>query len=914
MTFLEAVANDLCNRNNSADISRYTVVFPNKRAAAFFNEYIYARLKRVVWPPKYLTIEELFASLSPYTQIDTIEAVCRLYNIYKQHVETQETLDQFWAWGEILLSDFNDIDKNLPFSYTAADVLHNLANLQELSSIEYLTDEQREALLTISSDSKLASSHVQKAFADVWNALYPIYEEFNNELFSLGLAYEGALQRHAVQHLTDDSFGKQTYVFVGFSILSDVEHALFRELQKQDKALFYWDYDVYYVHKETTLEAGVNMRKNLQDFPNQLPESFFNSFADEKDWEMIQAHTESSQAYYVNAWLNKNLTADDQRRTAVVLCNEDLIDSVVHALPSTKLADVNLTKGYPVARTAAYSLVENQLRALAVKGVAPAEVLEELLQLIFTETQQAALSQKEDDTDEQPDTLPAYDRFVGLLYTEALFKIYTSLNRLQALVQKGILTVNTATLCHLIRQLLSAQTIPFEGNPLIGVQVMGMLETRNLDFDHILILSANETYLPQSKNADSYIPYLLRRAYGLTLPENKTEASSYHFYRLIQRAKKVTFVYNTTESAGMPSDRSRYLLQLLLNAPHPIAQYALRNSADIDTSGITESYCKPVNMVDLIFKSCDSDKAFLSPTAINKYLECPMKFYYASVAHLKKETLLEDDIDGRMYGNLFHSAAEIFYKALLCNQSPKEARENETTWIDKPVDMDRLKALRQREDYLNEVLSEAFVKEHYNEDLLVKEILKKQLCILLDEDLKLQQFRIIALEHKMYGQYNVRFGEKDYTLQIGGIIDRLDSYVTAEGERVVRVLDYKTGKKAEAPKKLDKVIPLEDHKEHNKYFFQTLLYAHTVKHAIGENVKMSAQLFHPYKKNHYFISFDDESAIVSDETLEQYHELLCELLNKHIFNIEKPFLRNQDDNQCGYCDFRLLCRREKQNL
>ena len=923
MTFLEAVAKDLFQKNGGPDFSRYIVVFPNKRAAAFFNEYLYRQVGGVVWAPQYLSIEDLFISLSDYFLVDPIEAVCRLYKIFQRHVNSGETLDLFWPWGEQLLSDFDDIDKKLPLAFSAESLLQNVKDLHELDIFDYLSAEQKEALLTVSRNSSEESSFVQKRFGKLWQALYPIYRDFNEELASEGLAYAGALQRRVVKELPTRGDLSRRFVFVGFNILTLVERQLFEEMKKRDWALFYWDYDSYYVDEERHLEAGGAMRDNLRDFPNALPRDFFNSFGQPKDLEIVQANTENVQAYYVPTWVKENLTQYDHRKTAVVLCNENLLESVIHALPSAEVSDVNLTKGYPVSRTRAYQVLEDSFDEIKLEESTTSEVLQLLMKKVLMEAceSQILLEAYETQSDEddipasavesssQEDRARAYDKFIDLLNAEALFHIYTTLNRLCTLVEKGLLEIQVNTLHQLLRQMLLAQTIPFEGDPLIGVQIMGLLETRCLDFDHILMLSCNETYLPQAKTADSFIPYLLRKAYGLTLPEQKTAATSYHFYRLIQRAKKVTFVYNSSDANSQPSDRSRYLLQLLLSRAHPIKQLALVNNTQKQRE-VNRVYKKPADLYSHLLCTDHKERPYISPSSLNRFLSCPLEFYYHDVAKLRQEELTEDDIDGRVFGNLFHLVAQTFYKSLLLGLSPQDAAQLEQTWIDLPVDNALLRQRMGDHDFIHKIIDVAIEKEGATNDILVREVLRRQLDILLREDAKLSNLRILGLEHLLTKPYKVHYLGQDYEVPVGGIIDRLDSYEQSDGRRVVRILDYKTGRNVQKAKNIESMFSERGEDNRPKYFFQIFLYGLIAKEQIAKGAPVSVQLFHPYRKNHYFIGYGNEPYIISDDEFKQYDEMLLDLLDHRIFNSEKPFMEPEKVSACQYCDFRILCQKE----
>ena len=298
--FLKAVARDLRSKWGD-DMSRLTVVFPNKRAGLFFNEYLVdERAASPVWAPRYATISQLFTSLSTLTVDDPIETVCRIYKLYVGLTGSNETLDFFYGWGEKLLSDFDDVDKNMADAHA---LFQNISEIKELESTDYLTPEQRQALGTFFKDfSETDNSRIRQSFLSLWNNMYPIYRSLNEELSREGKAYEGALYRDVVDRLErgvlKTDAGVDSYVFVGFNVLDKVEERLFRHLQQEGKALFYWDYDCFYAGAGTTFEAGMFLRKNLAAFPNELPPSHFDNLLKDKEINFYSAATENIQARF----------------------------------------------------------------------------------------------------------------------------------------------------------------------------------------------------------------------------------------------------------------------------------------------------------------------------------------------------------------------------------------------------------------------------------------------------------------------------------------------------------------------------------------------------------------------------------------------------------------------------------------
>ena len=361
-SFLEYVAEDILKKYGT-NLSRVAVVFPNKRASLFLNEHLARQAQQPIWSPAYITISELFRQQSDTHVADPIQSVCLLHQSFCEVTGSAETLDKFYGWGQLLLSDFDDIDKNMA---DADRVLANLRDIHELDDLSYLTDEQRQMLQRFFSNfTDEHPSQLKERFLKLWSRMGDIYHNFRQRLAAQGLAYEGMLYRQVVENLTvfdntdatnTDTFSYDTYLFVGFNLLQTVEQRLFSLLQKKGKAHFYWDFDHYYA----STEAGQYISRYLQYFPNELDigcSDIFDNFRQPKNISFISASTENIQARYVSTWLQQNDRMQAGRRTAIVMCNEGLLPSVIHSLPP-QIQKVNITTGYPLSQTPIASFIQ----------------------------------------------------------------------------------------------------------------------------------------------------------------------------------------------------------------------------------------------------------------------------------------------------------------------------------------------------------------------------------------------------------------------------------------------------------------------------------------------------------------------------------------------------------------------------
>ena len=884
--FLKAVARDLRSKRGN-DLSRLTVVFPNKRAGLFFNEYLVdEKEESPVWAPRYATISELFASLSALTIDDPIETVCRIYNLYVGLTGSSETLDFFYGWGEKLLSDFDDVDKNMADAHA---LFQNLSEIKELETTDYLTPEQRQALSTFFKDfSETDNSRIRRSFLSLWNNMYPLYRSLNEELLREGKAYEGALYRDVVDRLERGALktdaGVDSYVFVGFNVLDKVEGRLFRHLQQEGKALFYWDYDLFYAGAGTTFEAGIFLRKNLEAFPNELPASFFDNLLKDKEIAFYSAATDNIQARFATAWLRSHLTPD-AKRTAIVLCNETLLLPVLHSLPP-EVGDVNVTKGFPLSHTPAFSLVSRELDAdVSCENADNASFLAALAERI----KQAALRFQDDSREKSADPL------VRQLHTEAFFQAYTVVNRFRQLVDKGSLTVERLTVCRLLKQVLRQSSLPFHGEPAVGLQVMGLLETRNLDFENLLLLSVNEGNLPKRAGSEStFIPPVLRREFGLTTPRRRTAVYAYYFYRLLQRARHVSMVYRNVADDKQKGEMSRFMMQLLVETRLPVAHYALSAPVGV-RQGERPSIPKPSDLAARLRE--------LSPSALNAYLRCPLEFYYQRVLRLKEPEPPADVIEPNTFGTLFHRAAELLYAERIATGGGLVTAAALERFLDDGGDV-----------FLKRYVDRAFADVQGSPagteiNVVVERVLMRYLRQLLEYDKKLAPFKIVSTEKEVALPFPVECGGRRVDITLKGTIDRLDE-VNLDGLTRLRIVDYKTGGEPERPVGAGELFVVSEKRPH--YVFQTFVYSLIM--AAQTSLPIVPSLFFVHKsagdgydprifmgermKKQPVLCFQDYAAFFE----ERLRQLIAEILDP-----SRPFEPTPVTAFCKNCRFRNLC-------
>ena len=880
--FLAYVAEDII-RKYGTDLSQLAIVFPNKRASLFLNEHLARLSERPIWSPAYITISDLFRQQSSLTVADPIKLVCELHKSFCQQTGSNETLDKFYSWGQLLLSDFDDIDKNMA---DADRVFANLRDIHELDDISYLTPEQREMIRRFFSNfSEEHNTELKERFLRLWSHFADIYHDFNERLASQQLCYEGALYR---QVATDEAvtFEYDHYLFVGFNLLHKVEQCVFRRLKREGKAHFYWDFDHYYLTKS----PGQYIARHLLQFPNELPvdtDEIYGNFTHPKHIRYMSAPTENIQARYISTWLREQERYKDGRRTAVVLCNEGLLQTVIHCLPH-EVNKVNVTTGYPLSQTPIASFIQLYFNMQA-GGKSPR---------LLRAFQRHPYTRYTEECHEQA-TLCEMLRQIAMrgksdisdpLFQESVFRAYTLMNRINGLIDSGDLKVDTITLQRLVNQLIRQTTIPFHGEPAEGVQIMGVLETRNLDFDHVLLLSCNEGNIPRGVNDSSFIPHSIRHAYELTTIDNKVDIYAYYFYRLLQRAKDITILYNNSTEDGQRGEMSHFMLQLMVESPHSIGQYALQSG-----QSAPRWQPAPIEKTTHVMQILTAAFETLSPTAINKYMRCPLQFYYRYVADIKEPELAdeEQELDNRIFGNIFHEAADIIY-----HQLPQH--------IDKEILSHLLKSKVEIERAVDQAFHRVLPTAPIGGlQLINREVIIHYLRQLIEIDLHLAPFTILGLECDVWRPCSIPNVQKPVNL--GGRIDRLDLM----NDDCVRVVDYKTGSRRLKPlNSVEEIFLPEKIHEHSDYYLQTFVYADIVRRTEKRAVIPALFFIQHAGADNYdpTLCFGNEPIRDIADHAERFNELLEQTINE-IFTPDTPFTPTKDLRICNTCPYAQLCRR-----
>lgn len=959
-SFLSEVASYLYNQYGD-DISSLKIVFPNRRAQLFFCDALMKKISRPIWQPTFVSIQELMEHISGLHTSDRIKLIVELYKVYSQY--HQETFDSFYFWGDMLLSDFDQIDKYMIPADMLFSNIHDLKTLE--SDLSYLTPEQREVIAQFWTNFNLndsqSDSEEKKHFWDIWESLSKIYHEFREVLTRQGLAYEGMVYRTAAETLRSDAplslpgDNDSRFVVVGFNALSVCEKQLFLALKKSGRADFFWDYDSYYVDNKD-FEAGMFLRDNLRDYPPpDMARISHAHFSHPKKMTCIAAPSDSLQCKYVHTFLKELIDRGEQpdKETAIVLTDESLLIPVLHSIPA-EIKSLNVTMGYPLQQTTAYSFVERLIELQSRKRQSKSkdctrfyhsDVIGLLNHPYIQESQAETANRLIQEIRRKQIVYANSELFpkegiIGQIFTPtgSWTELATYLQEILSRVAnqpdsdnerksyfhlivdhlvriKNSLTGSNVDLtpeifASLLRRTLQTLRIPFQGEPLQGIQIMGILETRVLDFKNVLILSANDDTFPGNRmEGSSFIPYNLRYGYGLPTAQHHEGVFAYYFYRLLQRAERVDIAYCSNSDDKRSGEPSRYIYQLLYESKHNLNFKPLQLQVNL-------SQTEPIKVdkkgavADALKEFLDtSSKKQLSPTSLYQYLECPLRFYFQSIAKLSQEEEIAEEIDLPMFGTILHRTMELLYKPLTGNPDPQTV----ISQIDsKQVRELTIQAIN--EEYLQE--PDATEEEYNGNMILVRDVVIYYIthCILpFDSSMSRPNFTIEGTEVPVQCPFSFEGADgQSHTVTFAGKSDRTDRL----DDNTLRIVDYKTGASHIGFSGIDSLFN-GTQQEHNSAVFQTLLYS--LMFSMNRYNKVQPALYYVrdmQEKGYSPLLLMGGGKRKPGKTeisrfsmvQKEFEKKLRETLRK-LFDLSVPFEQCKDAKYCTYCDFKKICRR-----
>lgn len=890
---LRQVARHFIDRN----LSNYCFVFPNRRAGIFFLKYMEEEADKTVIEPEILTIAEFFQSYSTMVNCDQPTLLFELYNVYSdvltKNGKLVEPFDEFVPFGQTLISDFNDVDN---YMVNARQLYTNIDDLQKLSGTEYINDKQKEALETffkhtiISKDSK--SSHID-TFKSIWSMLFDIYTEFRNALKEKKLSYPGMQCREVVENTGHLDSPYDKVVFVGFNALNEVERKLFKALG--EKADFYWDYDLPYINDNTNI-AHYFADKNRLMFPSKETLEVENITQDTEFYSITApSMTEQTiEARKILDTLNANNT-----NTAIVLLDEQLLLPMLFALPLTADNDlkVNVTMGFPISHTPIIKFIEEFILLQNSCKETKSGIV------FYYKYEQALLSNPYLDKQEVKDKVfckynddTLLDAIISIFSgikglnsydSECLSQTMLALNSIKRLLNDYGQKVSSITLLQMLKQVLSGISVAFKGEPLNGLQIMGTLETRCLNFENIIFLSFNEGVFPKTGNQNTFIPYNIRRGFNLPTTEHQDAVFAYNFYRLIARAKRVYMISDCRTNGLKNGEPSRYLKQLEYIYGKKVNRIV--TSGNIKVEQTKSQMPKPEDWAEKVLKGRP-----MSASAINEYLRCPWQFHIDRYLGVKQPSEVSEIMEASDIGNIFHNTIQTLY-----NNLKKELHNG-------PFTKDALNELKNNQIKIDDTIVDAFKKICFKgiktEDIkleglnkLVYILVKKYIINTINYDIKQTPFILNACEFKCdqtISSLNVPFT---------GSIDRIDSFIK-DGVTHYRLIDYKTGS--------GKIEKAKDPMgKNNGILRQMLLYRYFFEKRYNYkahlNVYELSRLGTGNEKTELFVQGDEELAETQYVAfLEGLETLLTEIADPTI-----PITKNKDSMNCSYCPYKDLCDR-----
>lgn len=948
-TFLSEVARRLCEKYGE-ELSSLTILFPSQRARLFFTDALAQIADRPLWAPKYIAIDDIMSEISDLHSADKLRLVAELYRIYSKY--HTEDFDRFYRWGELLVSDFDMVDK---YCVDASRLFRNISDLKELEAdLDYLTPAQmqivREFWQTIGDEASF--SEQKRRFLGVWRTLGAIYDEYRAHLRTLGIGYTGMIYRDAVERIASDAplrLSAERYVVVGFNALSECETRLLKYMATNYHTDFFWDYDDYYYADEVQ-EAGMFIRRNRSALPADEPVSHDN-LRNIRAIDVISTSTAVAQCHHAVALLREiaGKDADGRQRpldkdTAVVLTDENLLMPLLYAMPE-ELGKVNVTMGYPLRNTPAYALVERLIElqtharrrddgetfyhvdvervlshpyivesdAQIIADIRAEIVRERIFNVPSEKLARSSLLRTLFRATNDWQSLVEYlrDALIAIggmptssadapLRSEYLAITVENLSQLLNMMRSCEVSLSLATCRSLVRRHLQSVRIPFEGRPLEGVQIMGILETRNLDFRNVLILSMTDDTFPGNRTSDSsFVPYNLRYAYGLPTPEHHEGVYGYYFYRLIQRAEHVYMLYCAHSDRKGTGEPSRYIQQLQYESEIPISYTDV--GVDVRMAGSEPISIEKDDRVMKLLSRYTNGTSTMSPTVFSRYVQCPLKFYFASVAHLRPENDLTEDVDNLTFGNIFHLAAELLYGSIASSDSQREKLRKalDDGSVERKVD----EAIREF-GFGCEGGEEAFPGEIG----VVRDIVIAYLTNVVRYDLSQENCNVLELEATECYDFPFECGGEQLQVTFEGKFDRIDRL----SPDLVRVIDYKTGREERKFKSLESVF-FGEAKDRDSKFINTFLYAMILHHVREYDTQPSLYFVRTMSNKDYSPLLNDVQRVSCGDTYSSYKEeferyistLLTEMFDRSV-----PFRQAEDVKACEMCDFADICTRQ----
>ncbi|MFL1894550.1 PD-(D/E)XK nuclease family protein [Aquimarina sp. 2-A2] len=908
-TFLQEVVIQIDREYDT--ISDLIFVVPSKRAGLFLKKELLSFYSdRTFFAPQIYSIEDFIEEVSGLQGIDSIATLFEFYETYLTTYPEQqkESFENFSAWAQTLIHDFNEIDR---YCVDHQDFFSYLSSIQDIN--HWYLQEKKTPLV--------------KNYIQFWKSLHRYYQNFSEQLIKKNIGYQGLLYREAAAQI--DTYAQQhsnTHIFLGFNALNNAEQHIFQYMLERNQATIFWDADNFFM-ENSYHEASLFLRnyKNSWGFYKKQPFNWMGEhFSQNKTFEIIGVPKNVGQAKYVGQLVSK-IPKDALEQTAVVLADESLLLPTLNSLPDS-IPALNITMGMPLKeapiaaffeylfefhKTAQqkggyYKLINNIISAPAAFWLLGDQaavirntiIKENLVYVSTTKLKDIVGDQKADIVEllfEPWNTVDSalskcstliqlikekLDPELNALEIEYSYHFYVIFNKLKTLQSDFSHLTTIAALHRLYRDLLASETLDFKGEPFQGLQLMGMLESRCLDFETVILTSVNEGVLPAGKSSNSFIPFDLKKAYNLPTYKEKDAIYTYHFYRLLQRAKHIYLLYNTENEGVGGGEKSRFLHQLVLDTcPNHIVKEQVVTSNVPKIVNTARQFDKTADMLTAITKLADYG---LSPSALTTYIRNPVDFYYRYVLGLTETDEVEETVAANTLGTVIHNTLENFYKPLEGEFLDEETIKEMISKIDSEV------TAQFKLEY-----TALDIKAGKN--LLIFEVAKRYILKFLKSELKQvkagNQLKILFIEQSLKAKIDIP--EIDSDIFIKGKVDRVDQL-----NGVTRIIDYKTGKVAKADVVLMGWEGLTDTYDNSKVI-QVLAYALMQQKNGLLSTPFEAGIISFKNLKEGFLKFGTKQSVrgktdyeITSETLEIYVEQLKKLIIE-IFSTDIPFIEKE---------------------
>lgn len=940
--FLEQLAQTYYNAY-AKDLSEFAFVFPNRRAGLFFRKALAKVSQKPLFAPDILAINDLFFKESNLLQADKITLLFTLYTSYKKVVKSDESFDTFLFLGDMLLADFNDIDK---YMADAKQVFQNISDIKDIESdLSWMSDDQKAIIKQFwGYFLKENGRYLETQFMEMWATLFELYTTFKQDLRIQGIGYDGMIFRDVAERNDSLTSSYKRVIFVGFNALTTTEEALFKKYQRLGIGDYYFDYQSPEI-KSIGNVANQFINENESKFHAKFElDTATTEGITNRKIELIAIPSDigqTKQVYHILETLQREHPDNMGLKTAIVLPDEKMLIPMLHAVPES-VKTINITMGYPLSLTPIAALMDHiaalqknsrlidkkphfyykhvlailnhpyifdyakedvehiteQIRKENLFLVSPDELRRnELFNALFTPITE---------TSDFIDYLSTITTLLSntaqndpskQLDAEYFANYQSAINRLEENLTQTNIPLSSDTFFKLLKQLTGSINIAFKGEPVEGLQIMGTLETRALDFDNLIITSFNEGIFPRQNTNPSVIPYSLRRAFGLPTYDYHDAIFAYNFYRMIYRAKRVFLIYDS-RSDGKHGELSRYAAQLEYLYNLPLIRKSVSYSVSSKKTGAI-TIEKDERIIERLaqFTDKDSEKA-ISASDINNYIDCPLRFYFSKIEELGTPDTVSETIESNTFGTLFHKVMELLYEPYKGQLITKAIITN---LMDTTITLDT---------YIHQAFNEVFYKSKttmpiLGHNLLIANIIKTYVLQTLRFD---QQAR--APFHYIDSELRLKTNlvlENGITVNLKGFIDRVDKQ-----NNITHIVDYKTGKATCEFRDINELFD-GDNLKRPKAVLQTFFYGmlYNKEQANGEQIKpviYSLRALENYQITHKISK--DQAPIINDyATIEEPFEIALKNCLSTIFDPKQSFTQCNDQKQCEFCNFRTICNR-----